>query len=775
MTRTWVQNLASDARRLAVYAKLEGFGPAGLSDSELAAAGDDGRYRLCITSPEWSAAEPPALWRELLDEMPGLLDEQVPYGGGVPSRGGVTLYVLDGDNLLTSTLRIDRPAATIVAQPSVNSSQTSFSVGSGAALSAGDVLYIGAEAMRCTDVTGSTVTVERGYLGTDAAEHRQSDRVYTSTPFLLGRRIELYIAPADAADSSEEQLLGEYVVDGVEWDQLLNVWQITGDSVLRYLDRVVPREVRQSTIHSVDGDQLRFSEPFDVLFDPALSKSTSGPDVYMWHDGEVFGAEVRSARAVVVTHRGLFGTKEKDFEPGESVRQVFAAGAVGDALPGSFQRATGPAPDDDPTSPTGWVRTAHWVDLLLTVLCSPVSYLDAGDNYDNSHDNYSGIWGYGMGLPASLIDFDSFERVRHRTRGYDFPNFILGAEEAMPASELVSKHFLEPMGAYLTIQGGKVALVLPRLPLLGEATATLGADDFLMSKTDRLTYEPRVRLKLGTEDHGGTVTYVIGPQEQEVTFSAADFAATYGLVEELYDRESGDVRIAVPGGDVSLSSVYQSRAAARLVRLHKPRMGLSGDVDIASAWSTPPGTFVSVTLPELPDLATGTRGWTAMLCEVRQRQHQVTEDDGAYSVVGLMAFGSVLKAARIAPAAYIVDASAYPAAIDVSANRYTSTDAPSDLPNNDADSFTIGDVLKLVNLDGTDAAPGETATVTDISNDTIELDSDFNGALADGLVLTYANYDDCTATQTGRYSFMCDRATQTVDAGTVSPYLFAEP
>lgn len=160
-------------------------------------------------------------------------------------------------------------------------------------------------------------------------------------------------------------------------------------------------------------------------------------------------------------------------QAGQLATQVFLARS-------DFRYSPGPTPSTIRSSGT-WVRSSHWIDLLLIMLTSsnePADGLELA-NYVSARGNYSSLPpGYGVGLLAAQIDWDAFAAVKQRTLDYLFPNFSLGAGDAVPFGELVDEQFLKPMGAYLSTSG-VARVVLPRIPLLESASLTIGSADIL--------------------------------------------------------------------------------------------------------------------------------------------------------------------------------------------------------------------------------------------------------------------------------------------------------
>lgn len=777
MTQTFEQWLAARSRPTHVDVRIEGFG-AYLDGPDTIAANFDARYRLSFgQQPSYAAGQPAHLWRPILCTMPDLTGESVDLFGGFPRRlGGLTLELLDHRDFLTDLMRTEAGAVAVLDED-LDSSETAITVASAAGIADDSLIFIGGECMAVDSIAGAVLTVRRGWAGTDARAHLTGDRVYAYTRHLLGRRAVVVLAPEDATDADEEQVVGEYVIDGCSWSRDLNRWILTGKSQLKYLDRALPRIARTGTISRVEGNYLFLEQVqgetnvfnwrhwIGSNLDSSLPPTTAFIEV----DGEIIGASPAFRTGLQVTARGLLGTAQTDLAVGQRVTQVFVASR--DVPGASFRVARGPSPSDDLGTDTDWVKTDHWVDLILALLTSPASAFDPfgpGGNYDAAYDNWSVLpVGFGLGIPAALIDFASFVDARARTADFRFPNFVLGRGEAPRSVADLLDEFLKCLGAYLYIDGQRIGLALPRLPLLGEQLITITADDVL---TDGA--EPRLAAATNTELHAPGVTYVVGPTNAEITFTNAEYGDTYGQRGD-YVTDRDPARIYVPSGDPALRHVYGARAEARLYRLHRPNIQLDLDLDPEQAWNLTPGTVVGVTLGELVDRANGVRGWTSVVGEVLTRQPQLDANEGPSVRASIITYGPSTKVARVTPAAIITAVSTN--TVTVAANRYTATDAVG-YPDQDVNGFVVGDVVRIVDHSGADASIGNTQIVQSINPGTnqITLDGDFDSDLQDDLILVYTDYDQATATQHGRFAFAADRATQTVDGGAVAPYLFGE-
>lgn len=783
---TWAQHLAATDRQWAIIVRIEGVGPF-LNDADLTAADDDARYRFCIAVPSYASSQPSMLWRPYLTEpFPQILTEEVDPFGGFPKLGTISVSILDVDNFLTQLLRTEAAAATALTED-LDAAETAIDVGSGARVNDDSVAYVGGEAFRVTSISSNTVTADRGYLGTIAAPHVTNDRVRAYIPNVLGRRLTLHVAPLNGDSTADERLVGEYVIDGMRWDRNFNAYVFHGKSQLKYLDRALPRESRvaelvnfhpnQSAPHLIEVRTVAGADIIDwAHWTGSQADDSARPAAFFFRRGGA-GGPIAAGRAPYRTlfelQRGeVVSSPDDPLEVGDLLTQVFVADPTEPAA--SFRWAPGPSPETDLTA-NGWLVTAHWVDIILSLLTSPSTAFDGfapGENYDATYGNWSVLpVGYGLGVPAALIDFASFVDVRNRTADFIFPYFVYGDEESQSAATLISDHFLRPMGAYFSLDSGTIRLILPRLPTLDEVTTTIGHDEILAVDTEPGVRVPESESSINSELHASGVKYLVGPDRVPITFNSGEFADTYGQ-RGSYVSDDQTVVIPVPGGSPRLRDLYAQRAQARLFRLHKPNVELEQDVDAGTnGWAAVVGSLVAVTLGEIPDRANGTRGWTEVIADVLAREVRIDSERGVHIHQRLLAYTTQARVGRVTPAARVSAVAANVAT--VLANRYTATDAQSPLPNADAEIFQEDDFVILANPDGSivDPVPEQVLNVT--GND-ITLSGDFSGALATGLLLIFGNYDDVDPQQRVAYAFAADRANQTVDASNDAPYVYGE-
>lgn len=819
MARTWQQHLDAEDRLWHICVRIEGVGPVQWV-TQLDATG---RYAFCVAPPLYSSTS--VLWLPLMTELPGVLSERASPLGGWPEAGNLTLSLLDRDDLLTAVMGYTErpPVAALTADVSATEQEWVLGTGEGAQFAYGQCFWCDGEALRIIEVSGDTITVIRGWMGTDATEHAAASPVFASNPYVVGRRVELFLGPQDGSNASE-QLIGQYVVDAIAWDPTTGIWQLQAQSQLKYLDKIIrgrePRLiVSGGTRFGLEGRTYvagRGDEDYDIW--PLWSTSTharvldTGEIVRLRIGGDVFA-------------RGLVGTTQQDVNAGNHIEQVMTceegdfrfsdpalehrhdysvattavtvasnvatATVVGHAFvvgenittSGHTTNATVATPITAVTATTvsyaltasdgaladgvgvitaadEWTQSAHFVDLLLCILTSSAQYSDGLElvNYDETTGvNWSCLLpGFGLGIPAAQIDFDSFLSVKSRTPGWDFNWFVLGGGKT--AKEALHE-LLEVTGCFLSTAAGTLALVLPRMPMISEDVPDVDTDS-VIREPGGIPLDGAMSVAIGAV--ASSVRYELGPNKVPLDLRSADFESTFGQ-RMVYSRESRPAVIGAPSIAPGAGSWLASIAAGRLLRWRLPRLELVRVVDWSLYPDSSPGTIVGVTAEEVPDFGTGARGASARPFVVVEREPRVA--DGGM-MLRMQAWGSGIRAGRISPSAYVASANpdTGPPAITtltIEADRYVSGD--------NAAGFVAGDKVALINRDGSVHQAG--LEVVSVSANTIVIDDDLAG-VADK-VLVFDVWSDLTADRRARYVAYASTADRKIeDTGT--PFVHGE-
>lgn len=780
MSVTTAQALANDAQRWTLILRIEGVGH-WLSGANLSATDGTGRTCFTIDVPEYADASL-AIWRDLLAEpYPEQLSERGATNGGVGEMGDLTISLLDLDDYVGGQMAVDALAVTTISAD-ISVTALTFDVDSATGIDDTTVIFLGGEAMRVTNVASTTLTVSRGYLGTVAGTHKQGDRVYLNTPFIEGRRAELYRVPVDATSQAEETKIGEYVLDdGPRWvledtTDMSGKWHF-GARTQWNIHRLAPIRAQQAEITALysGGSNGIALDPTgnETLASWVLWKGAQAETqgFYMMIDEELVSARASSvATGVVLDRRRIFNTPEANIEYGMLATRVFVAEIDG---PCSFRKSEDPASTS--RSGANWTKTAGWLDLIAIIATSSADVNDNLQlvNFPSGGTNYSSLPpGYGIGTPHTDIDWDSFAEARQRTAEITFPFFIYGHQSDVTFGELINEEFLKPVGAHLSVVGGTVRIVIPRVSIKGESTVTIGPADILSRQVRPQVYAPRInKLELGAGLHASSVAYEVGPQKKRITFNSASYGDTFGQ-RGFYQNDDRPVTIKVRSGDPSQELIYGQRAEAILQRRHRPQIsiGLEAHLDKSVLKI---GEFARINLEGLPNLATGGRGWTSFDAQVREKEEFLEKEQGAGVRLDMVGYSNALNVGRIAPAGWVT-ANNGADQVTLTANRTTQSDAAGGLPTTDAQAFTVGDVVKLVNLDGTEVS-ADTETVDGISGNDITLSGNFAGNITNSVWLIYVDADNATTPQNENFAFFADKANQTIGTGSDAPRVYGEP
>lgn len=747
----------------------------------------NGVWYFCDALPGFATAA----WRPWLTEMPDLLGERVDPRGGLPEAGEVSASILDyGDGLSAHVASDADPIAFLDGGVSASQTTVTFT----RALATGSLAYVGAECMIITGTAGGLArTVTRAALGTEAQQHRTGDAVRAALPSLRTRRLTVYVYPLDGADASTMREIGSGFIDTAPLDEGLNVWTLRGRSSMRNLSRVVARVRREAPLSLARLGPDELAEDATEIRVETWRDGTLQGDAYARHgqrdmfwrlgDEIVRGSPNGSFASLTLSERGVIGTERARHQRGTAVTQVWLADNSRGA--GCFLRSPGPSPSTSRSSGT-WEPSEHWIDILLCLLTSSAheddgleltNYLASGT--DRARSNWSSLpVGVGVGLPVAQIDVAAALAVQARSPDALFPAFEVGAE-AVPLGDLISKAFLQPLGAFLSYVGGQVRIRLPRIPLPGDSSFTLGTTDVLARMVGRGRMAPAIGgagLDLG--QLAGTVrvkTRARTGADAEIIVNDATYPGTYGQ-RGYYGSDEGAVSIDSPATltDADGRLPFLERAQlSRLYRWRRPPVRLETVEVHDTLYTLAPGDVGTLTMPEVPDTRAGARGVTALQVEVVSAEHEVDRERGSVVTLTLTAYGGQTRVGRVCPAAVASGASS-PSGSDVSVpletNRYTSPDAPAGLPLTDAAAFSVGDVVQVYSAAG--VPTGSARAVVAVGTNTLTLAG--STAVSSGAVIAYAPYASQTTTQRAGYVSMADRVDLTIGAGSERPWQYGE-
>lgn len=730
----------------------------------------DGLYTWSLTIPDYAVGNALYTGLDTLAGLPRPTPERTENPlGGMPESGSITVRLVDVADRITSAIRTRRGPATHLAAD-ITATATTITVRNGAGLpSSNFLIHVGRETIRISSRSGDTLTVAtggRGALNTYAATagvgsiHRDRAAVYLSPPYLKSRRMQLYLASLDATDEAEalEYRVGSYRIDRAPLVDRLCTWELSGTTetfeLSRQINSALPGGMRIIASNGLGQLQWTYvpSSRGGATVGSLAAILIAWPDDRAWwrvaDTGEVVlttGGRTSALMPVLVA-RGQANTAEDDIPPGSVLEPVL----VSDEVYGSFRVSPGPTPSTSRSSGT-WNVSTNLVDHLLCMLTSSARLGDGLEltNYTAGEDNWSSLPpGFGIGFPAARIDFGTFAAVRNRTRNMTFPALVVGGK-AETYAEWATRTYLEPLGLYLCTIAGRLSLVYPRLLLAGEATdADLTLEDILEMGDP----EPAMDLAAGSVAYsfGGT-----NGARHERVFSSADFGDLFDRTE--YAPEDAPERIELPAvraGQNGLEGFLLLIAARRLYRSVEPPIRIPITVG-AQHHALSVGSIVSVTHPDLVDLATGERGWTSVLGQVVEAPPVTLDPRHGASRKLAVLFYPGTRVGRVAPSAVIRTVTgAGPWTVGVEANRYTDADeaAALGLPVDDAAGFEAGDYVKTIDRSGVTVTTGLRVSAVAAA----ELEITGSTAPAVGDLVVFDDYAAAGTTQRARFAAWAD-------------------
>lgn len=778
---TYAQAIAGRGAEPVIVVTIDGVGEYG------------GIWKFCTTLPTYTAT---TRYKAYLGNYPQLLAENTHPLGGVSGSGELQVEIVDVDDELTGRIaRTEaRPQTRITA--GITSAVTTVTVESNTGITAGSSMgFMGVEAFTFDSISaGTTWNITRGALGTTASAHDQGDPVWLFSPYMLGRRMRVYLAfNDDDYGGTETEIGGGWHLDPPRLGSGLNSWVLTGSSPMKYLDRLLYRNAFRGTLI------LKNPETKTYLVYSTQTQSGSGAvnDVHPHHQDRIFyrvGDEVVRVDPdriylgqFVVDKYGAAGTHpSNNLKEGEEIYQVFAADTDEDY--GSFRAQDQNAESSSKSAPS-WVSYDHPVPIILSLLTSKSDVSDNNaDNFETGKGNFSGLPpGIGLGIPGndsvSRIDYDSFLAVWNRTRTYSMRNFIL--EDSQSGRDVIDR-ICRATGYDLKLKDGKLYLDAFRLPLADETGAVFDDSSILTEESGEGHRVPRLSAVIDKSLVASQVAFTLRNsrgKEIRSVWSSDDIKEQFGNIRGDYQLESRAIEIDATDFQADANGaepeVIQHRALQILYRYRRPVWRINVTTDL-SLEATEAGDFVYLTHSQFPDMTNGTRGVTNLLCKVLSKEVRV-DPDGARIDWEIISYNQEARVGRVSPSAMITSVASNTATVEE--NRYTDPDAlGDDITEPDANAFTVGDVVRLVDTSGVPIGTSpETQTIQSISGNDIELDSNFGGAaeFASGYVIEYANADDQAEQQQNGYVSMADDPSDgSSDVGTTfsgDPWAYGEP
>ena len=755
---------------------------AGLGDGQT-------QWRLCTRVPRRYAAPPATEYRPYFQEgrFPNLLTEEAKILGGVANAGQVTLALVDVGDALTDRIRSNvRPFTRLVGAVS----STDLVIETVGALVEDTVVYVGLEAVFVEqDLGGNQYGVVRGILDTPALPHEDAARLYARDPFILNRRIRLYIAFDDEEGSNaleqEGEIGGGWHVDSYELDAGLNSWVFEGRSQLKYLDRQLLRSSPRGYVRGIspDGTVINLGGSItNHAGQPAVFARHFFDRIFVKNGDEILrltpAATGVDAEETLIDARGVAGTYPEPLAEGVELRQVYTADPREGF--GSF-RIQLPGAETDLRTTGTWTPQTHPVPILLACFTSPADPRDDGPtNYTPGKGNFSALpGGVGVGIEASEISFDTFFDVWQRTPTLTLENLVI--DETIPARTLAERICML-CGFHLSVQAGLLTLELLRIPLAGELGAALWEDRNVVTMSAGVGNEVATlsavkdsRLAVGTVIFEARTARGV-PVESK--FDDASFPEVFGDPRGYY--EGPDRRIEIDARYVRIDStgaepeILRQRALFLLRFFRNPLWRLRLRTDLSQD-EISAGAIVRLSHEQLPDDETGARGWSGVPVKLETKRQVITEDTVHIEWEGI-SFGTGQRTGRICPSGMIAGS---PVGNDVTIedNRYTDPTSAT-LPTTDTDAFTVGDRVVLTSRDGAVVATTPSfQTVTGIAAPVLTLDGNFGGALEfdTGTVIEFVERDDQVEQQHTRFVSLADEISLLIGTTSDPAWRFSEP
>lgn len=619
-----------------------------------------------------------------------------------------------------------------------------------AGLSAGDYLWIERECVHVDD--NSPFTVARGQAGTEDVDHVAGADVYDAMPFLIGRKIEIYMVDgATATSSADERLVasgyvtkepaGRFGTFDIQAQIGHAGWMLGTNpqsyAVARWRDRSAYTMLgppHENYRPDSDGGLValpRFHDDGATWYFPdedvVLVATYSASEGWLWSPAPVMG-----------DYADLF--KEVDTGTGPALRAYQVAWSLGDYHPWGYDVSSVDVP------------SIHPIDVLLNHLLST----EAGDNYtgSTSWDRGSRLASdWAPGVPVGQVNVELMLAVRDGIlAGVRADDLWIGGPEKENFAAFTTR-LLAPLGMTLGVDAtGTYTLLWLGDSYPGELV-TLG--DSQMGRHAQWTVEGVTRPM-----HAVTVMCAAGPSHR----GGVPIDVTEDDGKVFYDP-----RLPDPGGADKIEDApylprnFSDKTAgfgsrllrSRLRRLATRSVLVHGSVLPSYRASVPLGAKVSLSAPGLMrNIRTGVKTNAAQSGIIAESPPEV--QPGAAQVTVLLG-GESDGRARVGPSARVVSYEHTTATLTVEATAYS--------PDDDATRFAEGAEVILVSRRNVLLSTVATATIDSVAPETIVLEAhwqdgsgDMDGQSgrnepAEGDVVILASYDDSRAEEKEQYGY----------------------
>lgn len=788
----------------------------GLGDSS-------GQFKLCTRVPAYARGD--ARYKPWLFDVPKSIAQEIDIvHGGISKRGNLSFRVQDvaefhGDIGGFTRATLEHEAFTLVRGTRIASGSTTFELNDVTGVVSGTVLHVNREAMIVTALSGSTVTVMRGQLGTRQETHNwggntDAIEVFRDTnPVLNQRRVELAVTFDDVAEVDELRLETGYrigsaheisvggdlhvlscrseddILDGV----VLSNDNIEGSLGLFYGDHTFVTNVtdnakmeRSNIWRSPDG----VADENSVF----LRLGGDGGEIVQgkWtanaQQGDAFGF---SFKTVPNGRRAALETSQQELkvtgDPNDSSRLVGFREVIVARVGGPRYDSNGvpicggafrfEAPGAEGGARSAWRASDH---PIVVMLCLMVGSRQVGDrlqfnNYIAGKGNFSGLRvGVGLGLPASLVNWDSFLRVWEATPDYHVRNFII--QESEPFSELVDREILKPFGWTLRIRGGLIELSTFRAGT-GEATDgdILDGNDIILDGQGK----PQLAVRIPLSDVASAVALKLkrpdGSKAPDFTLHDFDFPHVFGDARfaEYRGRPITIECSSIDRDDLTTVAEMTNMMLDLLIRFRRPwsEVELTTGMEWATRLSL--GDVCFLTVPWLIDRRTGTRGWSDVGMQAVKKTLRLDRWTIDWEFV---AHPARRRIPLVTPSIIVSTTADVSGSVEftASANVFTTPGLRFGGIGADGDGFRVGDVVRLVDSSGRPVTT-QVGTVTYASGSIVRTTTELSGVAGSGCILEWADAGVASTSQQVSGSYLARRDTLTVVSASSAFRSFGHP
>jgi hypothetical protein len=587
----------------------------------------------------------------------------------------VEMLDTDADLFRTLFASASRPVTWI--QTAFTSGDTDLEVTDAAAVSSGDVVYIGDETIVVGTVSGANdwLGCTRGAFGSTAralfGDTSTGDNAYTTPPHWRGRRARLYGYAPDGAGTYTETLLGVYLVDESPRHTGGKAWSLRLAGIVQeYWERVCGLGIEAATFTGTGTWDFTGASPVieHPVTDASKFRLSQTVDSYVIAQTE-FGSGIHKLTAI-----DLAGSITLAYEPSfQTTRAMQATSSVGDVRQIAVVQLPGAA------------------SILSVLLSDEGQALSGGDYLPGRPPSESSDlgWRFGAAFASSEVDSTAFDAITA------VPPMTMIIDGERKVTDILREWCFLTGTAVVTTVDGKIKPVPIGATRSTNAT-NIGAADIIPEGPievihDEGTVFPILKAQAGYSP-------ITGEFHDEVNLVDADLAKRYRRAPQVFDIELRSIDVWEPpnSGPARQSSGWRhptrQRASAiitmladlmrsaggarRLVRLSLSHEHLSlrlGDVVTL-------GTDLPEAFDELPDMRGSTlRGATCRVVARRPRYDQARVD------VQLEVMDRLL---HVCPAAVITSAAGAVLTIDTTTPEVPASGFPSN-------GFYVGAAVKV--------------------------------------------------------------------------------